>query len=77
MPRKDRNNKKSIWEPTQRLQWLGFVVDLSKGQIEVPAERVTALEFKLQEICKWKLIPAKRLASVVGIIISMGQSVAL
>ena len=26
----------SIWKPTQCLQWLGFVVDLSKGQIIVP-----------------------------------------
>ena len=69
------NDKKLIWEPTQHLQWLGFVVDLSKGQIEVPAERVTALEFKLQEICKWKLIPAKRLASVAGSIISMSLAI--
>ena len=69
------NDKKSIWEPTQRLQWLGFVVDLSKGQIEVPAERVTALESKLQEICKWKLIPAKRLASIVGNTISMSLAI--
>ena len=28
------NVKKSIWKPTQRLQWLGFVIDLSQGQIE-------------------------------------------
>ena len=29
---------KSIWEPIQRLPWLGFVVDLELGQIEVPQE---------------------------------------
>lgn len=30
------NSKKSVWEPTQRLQWLGFMIDLAKGQLEVP-----------------------------------------
>lgn len=25
---------KSIWDPTQRLPWLGFVIDLALGQIE-------------------------------------------
>ena len=65
------NDKKSIWKPTQHLQWLGFVIDLSKGHIEVPAERVVAVKRKLQSICQLSLVPAKMLASVVGSIISM------
>ena len=32
------NIEKSKWTPTRRLQWLGFVLDLSKGQIETPLE---------------------------------------
>ena len=54
------NDKESIWEPTQRL---------SKGQIDVPAGASTLLP-KLQEIYKLKLIliPAKQLASVVGML---------
>ena len=27
---------KSIWQPSQRLMWLGFIVDVGLGQIEVP-----------------------------------------
>jgi hypothetical protein len=30
------NVAKSIWTPTKRLQWLGFVLDLDKGHIEIP-----------------------------------------
>ena len=32
------NVEKSKWTPTMRLQWLGFMLDLSKGQIEIPQE---------------------------------------
>ena len=34
---------KSIWQPTQRLQWLGFVIDVELGQIEVPPEKLALL----------------------------------
>ena len=30
----------SVWKPTQRLIWLGFVVDLSLGQSEVPHNKL-------------------------------------
>ena len=67
------NVKKSIWKPTQRLQWLGFVIDLSQGLIEVPRDRLTAVACKLQRVCQLK--PAKQLASVVGSIISMDLAI--
>ena len=35
------NVRKSIWEPTQHLQWLGFILDMSKGHIETPIERLS------------------------------------
>ena len=53
------NAKKSVWKPTQRLQWQGFVINLSKGHIEVPVERVAAVKGKLQSICQLSLVPAK------------------
>ena len=65
------NAAKSVWKPTQRLQWLGFVIDLSKGHIEVPTERLETVVCKLQCICQLSVVPAKLLASVVGSIISM------
>ena len=69
------NAKKSVWKPTQRLQWLGFVIDLSKGHIEVPVERVAAVKGKLQSIYQLSLVPPKMLASVVGSIISMSLAI--
>ena len=69
------NAKKSVWRPTQRLQWLGFIVDLDKGQIEIPAERVAALRGKLQSVCALQRVPAKTLAGVVGSIVSMSLAI--
>ena len=66
---------KSIWKPTQRLQWLGFVVDLSKGQIEVPEDKLAAVKGKLQKSYQLRLVSAKHLASVVGSILSMGLAI--
>ena len=68
---------KSIWEPTQWLTWLGFVIDLSMGQIEVPdsEQKLEVLEHRLQHACQSPSLHAKLLASVVGRIISMGLAV--
>ena len=57
------------------MQWLGFVLDLSKGQIEVPEDRIAAVKVKLQKICQARLVSAKHLASVVGSIISMSLAI--
>lgn len=69
------NVEKSKWTPTMRLQWLGFVLDLSKGQIEIPQERVSATKKKLQRACQLQRLPARELASIVGKIISMGLAI--
>ncbi len=62
---------KSRWRPTQRLIWLGFVIDTALGQIEVPQEKLTALRSMLDEARRSECIRARRLASIVGRIISM------
>ena len=40
---------KSVWQPTQRLIWLGFVVDLALGQIEVLQDKLLTLQSILQQ----------------------------
>ena len=69
------NCEKSVWEPTQRLQWLGFVLDLAQGQIEVPQEKIVQLLDTLRQAAQKPKLSAKSLASIVGRIISMGLAV--
>ena len=69
------NREKSVWQPTQRLQWLGFVIDMSLGQIEVPQEKIARLLLVLEKVRHSAHVSARQLASVVGKIISMGLAV--
>ena len=41
---------KSVREPTQRLVWLRFVIDMALGQIEVPQCKIAALRGMLKSI---------------------------
>ena len=52
-------------------KWLGFVIDLSKGEFSVPDSKISKLKRKLQEIKNAKLVSARQIASVAGTIISM------
>ena len=54
---------KSIWEPTQRLTWLGVVIDLSMSPIEVSEQKLAVLKHRLQHACQ---SPSLLLDSVVG-----------
>ena len=63
---------KSNWQPSQRLVWLGFVVDVGLGQIEVPKEKIKVLCSAIHYASQAKHIRARNLASIVGKIISMG-----
>ena len=41
------NTEKSKWVQAQCLTWLGFIIDLEKGKIEVPKEKLEALQVQL------------------------------
>ena len=62
---------KCVWEPTQRLAWLGFVIDLILGQIEVPEPKIVALRSMLECARHARHVRAKYLANILGIIMSM------
>ena len=65
------NTTKSVWEPRRRLGWLGFVVDMALGHIEVPQSKITALQSMIGCARQATCIRARRLASILGKIASM------
>ena len=48
------NNQKSIWEPTGRLEWLGFIWDLEKGSVEIPEKKFVCLKEGLVSLIQGK-----------------------
>ena len=65
------NQKKSHWTPTKSMEWLGFNIDLAKGEFSVPAHKLEAFRSLLHAVAEVPTVPARRLASVVGKIMSM------
>ena len=62
---------KSVWDPSQCLEWLGFTINLAEGQIHVPESKIAALRSMLQRVKHSPTIKVKCLASLLGKIISM------
>ena len=54
--------------------WLGFVIDLASGKIEIPQEKIASLQEVLRQTrpATYMYIQAKRLASIIGQITSVG-----
>ena len=53
----------------------GFMLDLAKGHIEIPPERLSSTRSKLKVASQLAKITARELASIVGRIISMGLAI--
>ena len=65
------NVEKSVWDPKSDIEWLGFIIDLAKGEFLVPDRKLVKLRSQLQEALELQLMPARKLASLIGKIISM------
>ena len=65
------NIQKSQWEPSHVVEWLGLIIDLSKGVFTVPDHKIDRLRCKLAELNSTDLATARQIASVAGTIMSM------
>ena len=62
---------KSQWVPPQKISWLGFDLDLKKGVVSVPPQKIQNLQELLIALQGCPCITAKQLASLVGNIMSI------
>ena len=69
------NDDKSVWEPTQKLVFLGSILDFGEGLIQIPEFRILKLKSSLVSCLQNNQIIARDLASVTGQIISMACAV--
>ena len=65
---------KSQWVPSQKISWLGFDLDLKKGVVSVPPQKIQNLQELLIALQGCPRITAKQLASLVGNIMSMSMA---
>ena len=53
------NSETSQWAPEKCITWLGFELEMERGQLRVPEWKLTALHGWLHETRKRRHIPAK------------------
>ena len=67
------NDEKSVWEPTQNLNWLGIAWNSALGTLEIIDRRITKILNTIDQIIDADyVVSARRLASFTGQIISTG-----
>ena len=57
------NKVKSVWQPTHKLEWLGFDLDLGQGCISMPTRKISALKANLVMAVKQTTLRAKFITS--------------
>ena len=65
------NKEKSIWEPTQCIEWLGLIWDTKTGTLSIPDRRIESALFSIENVQKHAKTTARKLAQITGKIISM------
>ena len=65
------NDGKSVWQPTQKLVFLGTVLDFEEGLILIPERHILKLKSSLVSCLQKDQIVARDLASITGQVISM------
>ena len=65
------NIEKSIWEPVQITNWLGFEIDLTLNVISVPSEKLQRILALLDSLLARPRTTARKLAAIVGKINSL------
>ena len=72
------NREKSLWGPTRRFSWIGYVIDTHSGIISASDSRMEKCSADLNEVCATldmsSSVHVKTLVSLVGQIISFGSS---
>ena len=67
------NGEKSLWDPVQCGELLGFIMDLRSGTLQVPPKRVDTLKQLLNDtIAKKFVVSARHLSRITGSLVSMG-----
>ena len=69
------NRPKSILQPCQELQFLGFVINSKKMTIRVPPEKLSKIQTRAKEVLKATSITGREIASLVGTASSMALGI--
>ena len=70
------NWKKSVWAPTQEIQYLGFLIDSVNMVIRLPSEKIQKIILKCQRLVSKKIIQVRKISEILGLMTSSLQAIA-
>ena len=65
------NDVKSQWTPVKKLTWLGFEIEIERGILTVPEQKLRNLALQLRKANEVQVVPATVLASIIGKVLLM------
>ena len=60
------NEKKSILQPTQKIQHLGFQINFQDGRLQLPKEKISAIRKDLGKLVKKPFVTCRKMAAILG-----------
>ncbi|MCG7869237.1 MAG: hypothetical protein JAY74_23055 [Candidatus Thiodiazotropha taylori] len=70
------NWKKSVWAPTQEIQFLGFLIDSVNMIIRLPSEKIQKIIQKCQRLVSKKVTRVRKISEILGLMTSSLQAIA-
>ena len=60
------NQKKSVLQPAQHVQHLGFTLDLKKGALEISTEKLKSIRKELGKVVLAEKMSCRKMAAILG-----------
>lgn len=71
-----RESSKGVWEPSQKIMFLGLELDSENKEVRIPVEKVEALRSNIAFLLEQKEVSARQLAGIAGRLISVARAFA-
>ena len=69
-----REETKGAWEPTQRVEVLGLIIDTTTGTLEVPKDKLEKLHAGLKTVAAAEEMSPREVARTTGLLISVAKA---
>ena len=64
------NQQKCVWEPTRRIEFLGFIVDSETQMISLPRDKISKIRKECKSISGKDRVTGRQLAQIIGLLSS-------
>jgi hypothetical protein len=68
------NQKKSVFSPSQQVEYLGFIIDSVEMTITAPKKKIESIRKDVKKFCKRQASTPRQLASILGKINSLADA---